>query len=138
KKCRFLVEAAHELGLSSRARVKNGRVEELAHRKEYRSHFLLATARAVGAVDVIAELCVPLLQKGGLLLAQKSKGQVDEELAHGRSLIGRLNARVERVVNLPAEALGKERLLVLIEKIGDTPPQYPRAWSAIKRGQKPR
>jgi len=61
KKTAFLTQATAALNLQERIQVLNTRAEELARQSRYRDSFQAATARAVGAMDVVAELCLPFL-----------------------------------------------------------------------------
>ena len=71
------------------------------------------------------ELTLPFCAVGGRFIAQK-KGDIEEEVRqaqHAISILGGSLADVKRV-GLPEFA--DERWLVVIDKVGDTPPQYPR------------
>ena len=126
KKARFLNRAIAELGLSNLA-VVNTRVEEFGRREENRGVYGAATARALARLPVVAEYCVPLLRTGGYLISMK--GRLDEkELTEGKSAASQLAAEVEKVLRVPLlPQLGdKERRLVVVRKIGETPGKYPR------------
>jgi 16S rRNA (guanine527-N7)-methyltransferase len=85
------------------------------------------TCRAVARLSVVAEYCVPLLEVGGSALARK--GRLDrEELAEGERALDALGARVAETTRVPMlpEVGAKERNLVILEKIRETPARYPR------------
>ena len=85
------------------------------------------TIRAVARLSVVAEYCVPLLEVGGQAIAMKA-GLEGEEFEEGRRAAGALGAKiagVEPVAMLP-EVGEKERNLVILEKIRETPARYPR------------
>jgi len=87
----------------------------------------IVTIRAVARLSVVAEYCVPLLEVGGQAIAMKARLE-GEEYEEGRRATGELGARlagVEPVVMLP-EIGEKERNLVVLEKIRETPARYPR------------
>ena len=87
----------------------------------------VVTCRAVARLSVVAEYCVPLLRSGGRAIAMKGRLE-PEELAEGTMAVGALGAEVAgttRVLMLP-EVGQKERNLVVLEKIRETPAQYPR------------
>lgn len=121
KKCNFLRIVQEELGL--RAEIVCGRAEEVAREQAYREAFDVAVARAVAKLNTLAEYCLPLVKKGGAMIAYKTDGG---ELAGARraiSLLGGGNARTAPY-ELP-QGMGA-RALVLIDKVKPTPQAYPR------------
>jgi 16S rRNA (guanine527-N7)-methyltransferase len=94
--------------------------QEAAHRERYD----VAVARAVAALRVLAEYCLPLCRVGGRFLAPKG-AQIEQELADAQLAIGTLGGRLMGVedVELPGS---DRRSLVVVEKIAPTPAQYPR------------
>jgi 16S rRNA (guanine527-N7)-methyltransferase len=95
--------------------------------QEHRGGYDVATTRAVARLSVVAEYCVPLLEVGGYAIAMK--GRLDaEELSEGRRAAGMLRAKVAEVKRVPTipEVGDKERNLVIIEKVRETPGGYPR------------
>jgi 16S rRNA (guanine527-N7)-methyltransferase len=76
---------------------------------------------------MVAEYCVPLLETGGCTIAMKGRLE-PEELAEGNRAVDALGAKVAettRVRMLPKVG-EKDRNLVILEKIRETPGQYPR------------
>lgn len=136
KKCRFLELVAVELGLQPRLKVVCERAEVLAHRKGERESYDFATARAVGALPVVAELCLPLLDMGGLLLAQRSRKQADEEESIAESCVNRFGGELREVVDFKPDLLGREMTLLVIEKKSKTAPAYPRSAAQINKKPK--
>jgi 16S rRNA (guanine527-N7)-methyltransferase len=132
KKCKFLDNAITSLGISARTLVLTGRAETFAHEREHRSTYDLGFARAVGNFDLTAELTVPFLKCGGLFVAQKSAAQSAAEEERARLCLPQLGAILQSVIALNAEALGKEKVLLVARKRKDTLAIYPRSWSQIK------
>jgi 16S rRNA (guanine527-N7)-methyltransferase len=126
KKALFLHRAVEDLSLEG-VEVMNGRVEKIARTDEHRGVYDIATARAVARLSVVAEYCVPLLRVGGSVISMKGKLE-REELAEGERAAERLGARVSRLIRVPRlpEIEEKERCLVILEKVGETPREYPR------------
>ena len=126
KKARFLHRAVEALSLEE-VEVINARVEEIAHRNEHRGAYDVVTARAVARLSVVAEYCVPLLRVGGSVISMKGRLD-DEEIAEGERAVERLGARVSDLIPVPRlPALEKrERCLVILKKIEETPAKYPR------------
>ena len=71
-------------------RVIHARAEEQALEKGFRDSFDLVTARAVAALRLLCELCLPYVKVGGAFLAMKSVdcGRELEEAAHCIKLLG--------------------------------------------------
>ena len=70
KRVEFLKYACGQLGLTGVEFAKE-RAEEAA-RKSWREQFDLASARAVAALPMLAEYCLPLVKVGGSFLAMKA------------------------------------------------------------------
>ncbi len=124
KKIDFVAETAHALSLSN-VRPLVGRAEKLGHDPEHRERYDRVVVRAVAALPVLAELALPLLRPGGLLVAQKGPLS-EEELQAGRRASALLGGRVEAVEHFGLPVLGDPRSLVCVRKVGPTPKRYPR------------
>jgi 16S rRNA (guanine527-N7)-methyltransferase len=126
KKARFLRRVVETLSLEG-VTVTNARVEEIARSEAYRGAYDIATARAVARLSVVAEYCVPLLEVGGYVISMKGRPD-GGEISEGERAAEKLGARVAkliRVSRLP-ELEEKERCLVILEKVEETPREYPR------------
>ena len=126
KKARFLHRVAEDLSLEG-VRVINARVEEIARRDEHRGDYDVVTARAVARLSVVAEYCVPLLRVGGSVISMKGRLE-EEEISEGERAVERLGATISDLIDVPLlpEIGTKERHLVILDKIEDTPAKYPR------------
>lgn len=124
KKSRFLEEVKAALGLRA-LHVVRARAETVG-RGKLRESFDCAVARAVAALPVVLEHCMPLVRVGGCVVAQK--GAPDEaELAAGRFAAAQLGgAKIEEIRLELQETLGGRRTLVVCRKTGQTPERYPR------------
>jgi 16S rRNA (guanine527-N7)-methyltransferase len=126
KKADFLRHAAELLDLGG-LDVVNARVEDIGQTQGHRGVYGIVTTRAVARLSAVAEYCVSLLEVGGQAIAMKA-GIDDEEFEEGTRATRKLRARifgVEPVHTLP-EVGEKERNLVILEKIRETPARYPR------------
>lgn len=126
KKASFLRVAAEDLALES-VNVVNARVEDVSRTREHRGAYDIATSRAVSRLSVVAEYCVPLLGVGGRAIAMKGRLE-REEFEEGIRAVGVLGAQVSGVepVEMLPEVGEKERNLVIIRKVKETPARYPR------------
>ena len=82
KRIKFLNLVKEELGLVD-CNFVHARAEEFGQNKEYRENFEIVTARAVARLNVLAELCLPLVKKDGYFLslkAQKAEEETKEAL----------------------------------------------------------
>ncbi len=126
KKARFLQYAIDVLSLDG-VEVANARAEELGRDQDHRETYDVVSARAVARLSVVAEYCVPLLRIGGSVISMKGRLEADE-LSEGSKGVAVLGARVAEVIRVPmlAEVGEKERSLVILEKVRETPARYPR------------
>ena len=126
KKAEFLRHAAEQLAPESLS-IVNARVEEVGRTRGQRGVYGVVTTRAVAALSVVAEYCVPLLEVGGQAIAMKA-GLQSGEYEEGRRAAGALGARFAGVlpVAMLPEVGEKERNLVIMEKVRETPARYPR------------
>jgi 16S rRNA (guanine527-N7)-methyltransferase len=122
KKAAFLTHATAVLGLEG-VEVVPMRAEEAGRDPRLRDAFDVATARAVAAMPVLAELCLPFVRAGGRLLAMKAAG--DPELAAAEPALKALNAEPVEIVPAPSAARSLGRVFV-VHKLGPTPDAYPR------------
>lgn len=128
KKLAFIREACAELNLYPG--FVNARAEEYA--EEARESYDVVTARAVAALPVLCELCLPLTKVGGCFVAYKSAAS-DEELAAAETAIRKLGGAPAEVHHVAIPGLDAERTLIIIRKERPTPAQYPRAYAQIKK-----
>lgn len=129
KKAVFLQEAVGQLGLSN-VQVCDLRAEDAGRERKFRERFDVAVARAVGTMNWLAEWCLPLVVKGGSLLAMKGPKAAEElPLAeHAIKLLGGSSPDVH-----PADLPGtSHHVIIEIRKTAKTPGIYPRAATATK------
>lgn len=125
KRCVYLEKACEKVAVS--AQIIHARSEELGRKK--RECFDFATARAVAAMPVLAEYCLPFVRVGGCFIALKS---VNENIIAAESAIRKLGGELESVRDYKIPN-GDDRRLVVIKKISQTPTQYPRNSSNINK-----
>lgn len=114
-----------ELGLRN-VTVVAARLEALGRDEAHRERHDLATARACAPLPVLCELALPLLRRGGRLVAWK--GPLDaaaEELRRANAAASQLGGDDPVVMPTGVAGLGG-RTFVLVEKRGTTPRRFPR------------
>jgi 16S rRNA (guanine527-N7)-methyltransferase len=126
KKADFLRQTIEQLRLTD-VDVLAQRAETVARDPAHRDTYDWATARALGSLPVVIELCAPFLQPGGLLVAQRG-GDLDADLAAAAPAFKALKlwARVPIPVHLDGLATDGRRGLIVGEKYAATPDAYPR------------
>jgi 16S rRNA (guanine527-N7)-methyltransferase len=129
KRISFLEELIDELGLTQITAV-HCRAEEVGHMPEYREKFDIAVARAVSSLDILLELCLPLVKVGGSFLAMKGKDDELKLAETGIPLLGAGKATADHYL-LPGTDL--QRSMVIVPKEKSTKQRYPRPFAAIKK-----
>lgn len=151
KKIRALNENAKRLGLENVNGI-SGRGEALAaagnaHREKYPIVF----SRAVAALPVLCELCLPFVSVNGTFYALKGSRAPEELNASGKA-IEMLGARVREVIPIRFDALKVDRILfsqqeiedldeflsakrylICIDKVTTTKSIYPRGWAQMAK-----
>lgn len=130
KRVRFLEQVCDTLNLSG-IRVIHARAEDLGKSKIYREQFDVVTARAVAALPVLSEYCIPFVKPGGVFLAMKGHGEKESEEARGA--IVRLGGTVEAVRQFTLPGTDMERSVISVRKIRQTPPRYPRKAGQVQK-----
>lgn len=123
KKAAFLSRVVKALGLDG-VRVATARAEEEGRREESRERYDYATARAVGPLALVVELCLPLLKVGGILVAQRGE-QGEREAQEAEKGLGQMGGSLLLVVPVEPHT-GADNYLVVMEKTRPTPEKYPR------------
>ena len=129
KRIDFLQEVCNALSLQDITCV-HARAEEFAaaHRESYD----FAVSRAVAALPVLCELCLPLVKVGGAFLAMKSSHS-QEETDQAAKAISLLGGKLERVTDYSIPTTDITHRLLTIRKVSPTPKKYPRRFAQIKK-----
>ena len=128
KRVRFLAQLGELLELED-LRCLHRRAEEPG---ELRAQFDTAVSRAVARLDLLAELCLPYVKKGGLLVAMKGPAAA-EELEQAQRAIRLLGGETEACAEYAVPGTELRHCAVLIRKTDDTPAKYPRRWAQMKK-----
>lgn len=124
KKVRFIEHVAEKLSLSD-VQLVHGRAEELSLRESHRAMYDLVTARAVAPLPTLVEYLLPLARRGGRVVAYKGSAAHEEALA-AEQAIRMLGGHLTRLISVEIPGLAETRVLVVIDKIAQTPDGYPR------------
>ncbi|MCD7950022.1 MAG: 16S rRNA (guanine(527)-N(7))-methyltransferase RsmG [Erysipelotrichaceae bacterium] len=129
KRITFLEHLVNLLDLKD-VKLIHARAEEYA--KSHRECFDYVTARAVARLDILDELCLPLVKVGGEFIALKGlKGE--EELLEAEMGIEKLGGRISLETEFTLSDESDYRYNLYIEKVKKTPLKYPRSFSQIKK-----
>jgi len=123
KRITFLTTLVNELQLDG-VHLYHDRAEIFGQNPEFRQAFNFVTARAVARLNVLTELCLPLVEKGGYFFALKA-AKSEEELAEAKQAIALLGGKLINAedVSLPN---GDTRHIITVQKKKETPKKYPR------------
>lgn len=126
KRVRFLYLVKEKLNLKDLFICKE-RAEIFA--RNNRNKYDIVTSRAMARLNILNEMCIPLVKINGYFIPMK--GSIEGELEEASNSIKELNSELERVVsfNLPIE--NSIRNLVVIKKNSDNT-KYPRSFAEIK------
>ena len=129
KKLGFIENVLSECGV--KGETLHMRAEEAAQLSKYREQFDFATARAVAALPVLSEYCLPFVKQGGSFVSMKS-AESNEEMEAARKAISILGGKINEdivfdlVENMP-------RRIITIKKNSQTPTKYPRPSAQIAK-----
>jgi 16S rRNA (guanine527-N7)-methyltransferase len=123
RRLNWVAVTAEALGLTN-VTVIHARLED-AGRGPHRGSFDVAVARALGATPVVAELGLPLLKVGGVLIIPRGQLPTDERAVLAR-VTRRLGGRPPRVVHNVAASVDRPGVVTMITKAAPTPMRFPR------------
>ncbi len=128
KKVDFLFLVKKELELDN-VFICNERAEIFARNNIEK--YDIVTSRAFARLNILTEICMPLVKVNGYFIPLKAT--LDEELEEAKSTIEIMNSKLEEVItfNLPVE--NSIRNLPVIKKVGNNKQKYPRKFSEIKK-----
>ncbi len=127
KRVNFLKDVSRETSLNFKC--VHARAEEGGHDKSLRESFDFACARAVAALPVLAEYCIPFVKPGGSFIAMKGPG---EDFSQGENAIRLLGGEIEDMISYDLPC-GDKRVIVSVKKISATPTKYPRSSARISK-----
>lgn len=128
KRVRFLEAVCAE---TEEASCIHGRAEISGRDTNLREKFDLAVARAVAAMPVLAEYCLPFVKTGGKFIALKGP---NEDLREAENAVKILGGEIEDIIeySLPC---GDKRIMGIVKKISACPTKYPRSSGQIMKNK---
>ena len=134
KRINYVAETSVMLGLDNVTAVA-ARAEDYGNDAKHREKFDVVTARAVAALLVLTELCLPLAKVGGSFVAMKAS-KAQEELELSKNAITKCGGEFISITDKPLNALdgtSESRYLIKIAKTKPTPKEFPRHYSKISK-----
>lgn len=108
----------------------SARAEDYA--KNHRESFDIVTARAVARLNILDELCLPLVKKDGYFITLKGL-KAKEELLEAKKGIEILGGEVVKEIDFTLTDENDHRCNIYIHKQKETPVKYPRQFGKIKK-----
>ena len=128
KRINFIKELVSNLNLNN-VEAYHFRAEDYA--KDHKETFDYVTARAVARLNVLIELCLPLVKKDGYMISMKGDLK-DDEIEEAKKGITLLGGKIENIISFNLPIVDEKRSLIIIKKVGNTPKGYPREFKKIK------
>ena len=131
KRIKFLNDVISKLGLTNIETI-HGRAEDYAKPEKLREKFDLSVSRAVANLSTLSEYCLPFVKVGGKFISYKSEKLV-EEIVTSEKAIKILGGKVDRQIEFLLPATDYQRNLFIIEKVKNTPKNYPRKAGIVNK-----
>ena len=133
KRIHYIEQTAKLLGLTNLHPITM-RAEDGGKSPEYREKFHTVTARAVAALPILCELCLPYAQVGGQWIAMKAS-KAEEETALAKHGIEKCGGEITAVshVSICRDGACEPRCLITVHKKLPTPKNFPRNFAHISK-----
>lgn len=128
KRVEFLRQLCEKLGIE--AEFIHGRAEDFSKLSEYREKYDFSCARAVANLSLLSEFCIPFVKVGGSFISMKGP---TEDISEGENAVKLLGGEISDIAAY--DLFGEQRRIIIVKKISQTPPKYPRNSSQIKKKQ---
>lgn len=96
-----------------------------------REKFQLVTARAVAPLNILSEICLPLVKIGGYFIPLKSN--ISREIIGFEEVINKLGGQNLKILNFELPYENSNRTLLKVQKKNKTNNKYPRKYADIKK-----
>lgn len=122
KRVNFLKTVIQKLDLKN-ITANHMRIEDFAVNNKER--FDIVVARAVARLNTLLEYSLPLVKIKGKVIAYKSQ-KAEEEIAEAQNALNILGGKVTELQTVLIKEIDSIRVNMVIEKIKNTPKEYPR------------
>lgn len=123
KRVGFLNTVISELSLK-KIKAVHGRAEDFGVKADFRENFDISVARAVAALPVLLEYCLPFVKPGGIFIVMK--GSSIDEVKDSNKALEVLGGKIEDIRELILPFSDIKRNIILVRKYRQTPTKYPR------------
>lgn len=124
KKITYLKDIVNKLELKN-VELIHSRAENLAKDKKYRENYDIVISRALANMSTLSEYLIPFLKIGGKAIYIKGPN-IEKELEESKKCIELMGGRIIKIEKYTLPTIDLDYNLVLIEKIKNTPKEYPR------------
>lgn len=124
KRIKYLEDVVDKAGLKD-VTLLHSRAEDAGANKIYREKYDISLSRAVAAMNVLCEYCLPFIKIGGYFICQKGPSY-KEELDNAMKAIEVLGGRLKEVKGFKLPFSDITHYIIIIEKVKTTPTKYPR------------
>lgn len=131
KKLKVIENICQEIGIRN-VEFLHGRAEEFGRDPAYREGYDCIVSRAVANLCLLSELCLPLVKKGGQFIALKGKNYLDE-IDEGEKAIKVLGGKITGIESCLLLQSDLVHVIILVEKVKNTPDKFPRTFGKIKK-----
>lgn len=133
KRINYISDTAKKLEINNIYAIA-ARAEEYGKKDGYRESFDIATARAVAALPVLSELCLPFVKVGGAFVSMKAS-QGEQEALEAQNSIKICGGKLRSLdkFDLLSDVGSESRVIISISKVSPTPSKYPRHYSQISK-----
>ncbi|MCK5241373.1 16S rRNA (guanine(527)-N(7))-methyltransferase RsmG [bacterium] len=107
-------------------------IEALGRSERFRGRYQVVVTRAVSTIPVLLEYGIPLLVEQGEIIIYKGPN-VEKEVENSSKALQQLNAKIKKSMEFIMPFSDITRKLVVVEKTGKTPDEYPRKTGTPKK-----
>lgn len=133
KRLGFLEEVVAALGLTN-VTLLHGRAEELGKDPAFREKYHFVTSRAVADMKVLGELCLPLVEVGGVMLSMKAADSAPE-VGSAEKFLNTLGGKLYLMKDYRIPDTDVYHRVWGAKKVVHTPVCYPRRWAKISKSK---
>ena len=128
KRVHFLSDVCAALGFAD-VECLHARAEETP---QLRERFDCALSRAVARLNLLCELCLPLVRVGGAFLAMKGP-EPQEEIDEAARAVSILGGQLGKTFFYDVPGTDVRHSVVVVKKLAPTPEKYPRRFAKIQK-----